>query len=197
MRPFLCLLTSVLALQLVSADARACACCTNIGQRHVAVVKLDAAKREELESLRFAAAAQLYTGEASTEDVIGIATPASEYELHVTHEPGRWLFDLRDKAGRTGTLTLQLPATISLFEVDPRNDSRDGGTGPALYKEWTVTAPTAGSGILAAGVRGGARISLVVHGHGNSCTSAGDFTHWTLTVKGPKAAYTLIGELAR
>ena len=151
----------------------ACACCTNIGQRHVGVAKFDAAKRDDLERLRFAATAQLYTGEADPADVQGIVAPTSDYEMHVSQEPARWVFDFRDKAGNSGTLTMALPATIAQFEVDPRTDMREGGTGPSLYKEWTLTAKAGGSGIFAAGLRGGASLILVLHGQGNSCTDFG------------------------
>jgi hypothetical protein len=190
-------LGAALSLSVGTGDARACACCTNIGQRYVGVQKFDAGKREDLERLRFASAVRLYTGEADPADVQGIVAPTLDYELHVAQEPARWVFDFRDKAGNTGTLTLALPASVSIFEVDPRGDTREGGLGPALYKEWTLTAKAAGTGIFAAGLRSGASISLILHGQGNSCTSSGDFSHWTLTVKGPKAAYSFIGELVR
>ena len=42
--------------------AHACACCTNQGQRHSGLHKLDANHREQLGQLRFNAAATLYTG---------------------------------------------------------------------------------------------------------------------------------------
>jgi hypothetical protein len=80
------------------------------------------------------------------------------------------VFDFRDKNGRTGTLTLPMPDTISIFEVDPRTDPKEGGTGPRAYKEWIVTAKAGGTGIFAAGLRGNARVSLILHGSGNSCT---------------------------
>ena len=161
------------------------------------VQKLDASRREQLGQLRFNAAATLYTGERDTGDIKGIATPSSEYELHVAQEGSRWVFDFRDKNGRTGTLTLPLPDSISIFEVDPRLDAREGGTGPSLYKEWIVSAKPAGTGIFAAGVRGNTRASLILHGAGNSCTDAGHFGHWTLEVKGPNADFSFIGELVR
>jgi hypothetical protein len=41
------------------------------------------------------------------------------------------------------------------------------------------------------------RLTLILHGHGNSCTSSDHFTHWTLVVSGPKARYRLFGELIR
>ena len=178
-------------------EAQACACCTNPGQRYTGVQKLDASRREQLGELRFNAAATLYTGERDTGDIKGIATPSSEYELHVAQEGSRWVFDFRDKNGRTGTLTLPLPDSISIFEVDPRLDAREGGTGPSLYKEWIVSAKPAGTGIFAAGVRGNTRASLILHGAGNSCTDAGHFGHWTLEVKGPNADFSFIGELVR
>ncbi|HEU4380657.1 MAG TPA: hypothetical protein VFR73_18955 [Hyphomicrobiaceae bacterium] len=177
--------------------AHACACCTNQGQRHSGLHKLDANHREQLGQLRFNAAATLYTGERDTADIKGISTPALAYELHVAQEASRWVFDLRDKDGRTGTLILPMPDSIGIFEVDPRLDSRQGGTGPSLYKEWLVAAKVTGTGIFAAGVRGNTRARLILHGAGNSCTDAGHFGHWTLEVKGPNADFSLIGELVR
>ena len=178
-------------------QANACACCTNQGQRYSGVQKLDASRQEQLGQLRFNAAATLYTGERDTDDIKGISTPASDYEMHVAQEGSRWVFDFRDKNGRSGTLILPMPDTISIFEVDPRLDTRDGGTGPSLYKEWVVSAKATGTGIFAAGVRGNTRASLIVHGAGNSCTDAGHFGHWTLEVKGPNADFSFIGELVR
>ena len=178
-------------------EAHACACCTNQGQRYSGLQKLDASRREQLDQLRFNAAATLYTGERDTGDIKGIARPASDYEMHVAQEGSRWVFDFRDKNGRTGTLTLPMPDSISIFEVDPRLDPREGGTGPALYKEWVVSAKAAGTGIFASGVRGNTRASLILHGHGNSCTGPEHFGHWTLEVKGPNADFSFIGELVR
>ena len=197
MRAWCGLLLSVILLALGVGEAQACACCTNQGQRYTGVQKLDASRREQLGQLRFNAAATLYTGERDTTDIKGIATPASDYELHVAQEGTRWVFDFRDKSGRTGTLTLPMPDTISIFEVDPRLDAREGGTGPSLYKEWIVSTKAVGTGIFAAGLRGNARMSLVLHGSGNSCTGSESFGHWTLEVKGPNADFSFIGELVR
>jgi hypothetical protein len=197
MRAWYGLVLAAILLAIGVGEAQACACCTNSGQRYIGVEKLDARRREQLSELRFNAVATLYTGERDTEDIKGIATPAPEYGVHVAQEANRWVFGLRDKTGRSGTLTLTLPDTISIFEVDPRTDAREGGTGPSLYKEWVVTAKAAGTGIFAAGVRGNARVTLVLHGGGNSCTDAGHFGHWTLEVKGPNADFSLIGELVR
>lgn len=187
------------ALGLLAAlnDARACACCTNIGQRNVGTVEFDSGRRAHVEDIKFGAAAELYVGEGDVENVKGIATPSQYYELQVTRQPDRMLFSFRDKDARAGTLTLFFPATVAIFEVDPRSDAREGGTGPALYKEWKLTSKVAGTGIFSAGMGDAQRLTLIVQGHGNSCTSSIDFSHWTLVMQGPKAAYTFIGDLRR
>jgi hypothetical protein len=176
-------------------DAAACACCTNQGQRRVGVETLDSGKREEIGRLRFSADAQLFSGEGDPADIKGIAKSSGRYELHVAQEPNRCVFDFRDKAGGSGTLTLAIPATISIFEVDPRQGERPGGQGPTLYKEWRLTSAATGTGIFAPGMGGSQRITLILQGHGNSCTSSIDFTHWSIVVSGPKAQYTLFGDL--
>lgn len=38
-------------------------------------------------------------------------------------------------------------------------------------------------------------LTLILQGAGNSCTGANDFSHWTLVMQGPKANYTLFGDL--
>jgi hypothetical protein len=70
--------------------------------------------QEQLGQLRFNATATLYTGERDTDDIKGISTPASDYEMHVAQEGSRWVFDFRDKNGRSGTLTLPMPDTRSI-----------------------------------------------------------------------------------
>jgi hypothetical protein len=112
--------------------------------------------------------AQLFSGEGDPADIKGIAKSSGRYALRVSQETNRWVFDFRDKAGGLGTLTLAIPATVSIFEVDPRRGERPGGQGPTLYKEWKLTSAAAGTGIFAPGVGGGQRITLILQGHGNS-----------------------------
>ena len=176
--------------------ARACACCSNEGQRNVNVEALDQSKRALLEELRFADAAKLYLGEADPDSVEGIADPSSSYALKVAWEGNAILFTLKDEQGHAGSLALELPGKISIFEVDPR-DAPDQGTGPSLYKEWKLTGKVIGSGAFAAGAAAGQLLTLIVQGRGNSCTSATDFAHWTLVMQGPKANYSLFGDLVR
>jgi hypothetical protein len=174
--------------------ALACACCTDEGQRNVATVELDSGRRQEIESLRFGGKATLFTGAGDVEGVEGITTPSGSYDLTAKWLDNRLVFSFRDKGGRTGTLALARPNTVSVFEVDPRNVP-DKGHGPVLYKEWKLSAPAAGSGVFAPGTAPRQILTLIIHGHGNSCTSAIDFSHWTLVMQGPKANYTLFGNL--
>jgi hypothetical protein len=181
------------SLALVS-PALACACCTNEGQRNVATVAVDSGKRQEIESLRFGDKALLFTGEGDVEEDRGIRTPAGTYKLNVEWRSDRLVLSFRDAAGHTGTLSLAWPATISIFEVDPRNRP-DRGQGPTLYKEWKLSAPAAGSGVFQPGIAPRQILTLILQGGGNSCTSSIDFTHWTLVMQGPKANYTFYGDL--
>jgi len=184
---------AVLALAAANA-ALACACCANPGQRHVRTAPLDADKRDELGQLRFAATAELFTGEADPEDVKGITTPSRRYRLNAAWEDDRLVFALRNQQARSGTLSFRRPSTIFLFEVDPRDDP-GSSLEPVLYKEWKLTGRAAGSGVFSAGLGPGQELSLILHGRGNSCTSIDQFKHWSLVMQGPKANYTLFGDL--
>jgi hypothetical protein len=188
------LLALATALLAGSRAAHACACCTNEGQRNVGTVALDSGKQEQIEGLRFGRTAKLFTGEADAQDTRGINTPSGNYDMTAAWRDNRLVLSFRDKAGRTGALTLARPNSISVFEVDPRG-GRDSGQGPALYKEWKLSAPAAATGVFEPG--GGPRqvLTLILQGRGNSCTDASDFSHWTLVMQGPKANYTLFGDL--
>ncbi|MDO9561749.1 MAG: hypothetical protein Q7J60_09025 [Bradyrhizobium sp.] len=195
------ILALVLSLSLAIAvffsttpPAFACACCTQQGQRNVATVALDSGKRQEIESLRFAGKATLFAGEGEAAEIEGIATPSESYELTAKWLDDRLELSFRDKLGRTGMLSMARPKTMSVFEVDPR-DRPDKGQGPVLYKEWKLTAPAAGSGVFRPGIAPRQLLTLILQGGGNSCTSASDFSHWTLVMQGPKANYTLFGDL--
>ena len=84
---------------------------------------------------------------------------------------------------------------MSVFGGDPREPTSHNGTGPRLYKEWKLTAKANGTGIFALGIARASLITLILQGHGNSCTTSEDFTHWTLVVQGPNAAYSFLGDL--
>ena len=176
------------------SSALACACCTSEGQRNVATVALDSGKREDIESLRFGDKATLFTGEGDVDGINGIATPANSYRVTAKWQADRLVLSFRDAKGQTGTLALVRPSTLSVFEVDPR-DRPDKGHGPGLYKEWKLSAPASGSGVFQPSIAPRQILTLILQGGGNSCTSAIDFSHWTLVMQGPKANYTLFGNL--
>ncbi|WP_291608055.1 hypothetical protein [Bradyrhizobium sp.] len=161
----------------------------------MATVALDAAKRQEIESVRFGDKATLFTGEADVAAIKGIATPSAKYDLTAGWSGDRLVLSFRDSNGHTGTLSLVRPNAISVFEVDPRDRPPDAGQGPTLYKEWKLSAPASGSGIFQPGIAPRQVLTLVLQGSGNGCTSGIDFSHWTLVMQGPKANYTLLGKL--
>jgi hypothetical protein len=186
--------TTAILILASASPAFACACCTNAGQRNVATVALDSGKREEIESLRFGGKATLFTGEGDADGIEGITTPSRSYELSAKWRDNRLEFAFHDKLGRTGTLSLARPNTMSVFEVDPR-DRPDAGQGPRLYKEWKLSSSASGTGVFRPGIAPRQILTLIFQGGGNSCTSAVDFSHWTLVMQGPKANYTLFGDL--
>jgi hypothetical protein len=179
----LCMLLSALLSMPGSDPALACACCTDRGQRNVNSVKFDSSRRAQIEQLKFAKPARLFVGPGGLEIVKGIKDPAERYSVGFIFGQQRAVFGFRDHKGRSGRLSLTLPAKLSVFEVDPR-DGPDGGTGPSLYKEWKFTGKVSGSGIFEPGNGPNQLLTLILQGRGNSCTSSSDFTHWTLVMQG-------------
>lgn len=188
-------LAFTLALLLPASESFACSCCTNTAQRRIGDVPLEADRFDEIARLRFEEAASLYLSDDDDATVTGIDKPDTRYRLAAVWQDGRFTFTFHDTAGRTGTLTLARPQHISIFEVDPRDPAPAGGLGPLLYKEWKLTAPALGNGIFASGIGDGQTLTLILHGRGRNCANADDFTHWTLTMQGPKANYVLYGAL--
>ncbi len=187
---------AALVMFALCGEALACACCSNPGQRTVEVVALDADKRAVLEALRFAVEAELYMDESDSGGHTGIDSELSQYTLKADWQGNRIVFTLNDGHGYAGTLVLDLPGKISIFEVDPRN-SKDAGAGPLLYKEWKVTGKVSGTGKFASGTGPKQLLTLIAQGSGVSCTSAEDFSHWTLVMQGPKANYSFFGALVK
>ncbi len=178
------------------ASASACACCTNTGQRKVEVTKINSSILSEIERLRFAKDAKLGLGEGYDDGIKGLTDPSEDFKVEVSRPKDRITFSLRDEKGRAGTLSLLQPKTVSVFEVDTRDDKEQTGYGPRLYKEWKFTTGVAGDGIFRGSVGPNRRITLVLHGRGNSCTDAGQFTAWTLVLHGPKLTTSFFGTLS-
>jgi len=196
LRPLATTVTAIAIVLTSQAAALACACCSLVAQRTVEVQKIDKRISTELVKLRFRDAAKLAIDERYDEAIQGLNDAVEDFVVTVAQRSDRITFLLRDGKGRTGTLSLVKPQTISIFEVDTR-DAPETNAGPNLYKEWKITTDVAGDGMFARSVGPNRRITLVLHGRGNSCTEAQDFKHWTLLVHGPKVeTYTFYGELA-
>jgi hypothetical protein len=102
--------------------------------------------------------------------------------------------NFKDKAGRTGTLSFTLPASIVQFAADIQDGQESAGGGPLLYKEWRLTGPVTGTGVFKKGSTPQTKFRLVLQGRGNSCTSAEMFDNWKLQVFGPRASYQFYGK---
>jgi hypothetical protein len=160
--------------------------------RRVEVAELDASRREIIDDLKFENNANLVVTDAGLEVIKGIVSPSERYVVGVDRAADRLVFSFGDDAGQNGTLTLRLPPTIFMFEIDPRDGQHSAGGGVSLYKEWKLTSNMEGTGIFRAGNGKGEIITLILQGRGNWCSA---FTHWTLVIDGPTANYSLFGAL--
>lgn len=173
--------------------ALACACCSNTASRYVAVEKLSESRRGEIERMAFAAEA--FVAETAADHPIDIQNLGTKLLLAVTQTEKEIVFSFRGPSGRAGALTLAIPDTISIFEVDPRGSEKDTGLGPNLYKEWQLAANASATGVFGALVDTSQKAALILHGGGRGCTEATHFTDWTLLVRGPTGKFTLYGAL--
>lgn len=188
------LASALVTLWFATDTALACACCTNRAQRYVAVEKLGAYYLDKVEQMTFAAEA--FVAETAADHPIEIQEFGTTLQLAVTQTKTEIVFALRGDAGRTSDLTLVLPDTISIFEVDPRGGEPDAGLGPALYKEWQLTGMAKATGMLRPLVENrDQKVTLIVHGRGRGCTDVSEFTDWTLMIHGPAGKLTLYGAL--
>ena len=185
-------IASVLATFWFATDAAlACACCSNTASRYVEVEKLTEQRLGEIERMTFAEEASV--AEGAGDHPIEIQNLGTELLLTVGQTKKEMVFSFRGQSGRVAALTLAIPDTISIFEVDPRGDEKDGGLGPNLYKEWQLTANASGTGVFRSLVE---KVTLILHGRGRGCTEAMRFTDWTLLVHGSADKFTLYGALS-
>lgn len=196
-RPYLHILSGVasafVALWLTTDAALACACCSNRGYRYVAIEQISEQRLREIEQMAFAEQAFLATGEADAP--AEFQAFGTKFGLTVTRTDKEMVFSFRGETGGEAQLTLAIPGTISIFQVDPRSGVPDEGLGPLLYLEWQLTAQASGTGVFQSFVGAGQTLSLIFHGRGRGCTEAGHFTDWTLLVEGPSGTLTLYGGL--
>jgi hypothetical protein len=191
---YLAIMASVfVTVWFASEPALACACCSNRAARYVGVETLSGFRLDEIERMAFAAEAFLADG--ADDHPAGIRELGTTLKLAVTQAKSQIVFSFRGDADRAASLTLAIPETISIFEVDPR-DGKDEGLGPVLYKEWQLTGDATATGALQPLLEKSRTVSLILHGRGRGCTEAADFTAWTLVMGGPSGGLTLYGALA-
>ena len=195
MRHLTGIVATLVALCLLSDAALACACCSNRGYRYVAVEQISEQRLREIERMTFDAEAALATGEADAPDAF--REFGTKFKLAVERTERQMVFSFESESGSVATLTLAIPGTISIFQVDPCSGVPDEGLGPVLYKEWHLTsdASGAGTGVFQSVTGPGQKLSLILHGKGHGCTEAGHFTDWTLLIEGPSGDLTLYGAL--
>lgn len=188
---------AMLAFVLAAAtQANACACCTNAGQRNVGRSKIDAYAAGVLDAVRFGVDAQLYTGEADIGDIKGIKAASDRWTMVVAKTSKTWRFAFDDGKGNTGDLVFALPAVVTKFEVDPRAPEPARSNGESLlYKEWRFTTKAKGTGMFEGITGDPQQATLILHGRGNNCTDASQFTAWTLVLHGAKGTITVFGPL--
>lgn len=189
---------SLLCLLSFSADALACACCAEPGTYRIGTSKPDEYKLGLLGEMKFDKTAVLYTDAAGFEDLKGLTfatdrEDADQFDLVASFIKKTWKFTLKDKAGKTGILTLPIPTQMVSFSVDI-HDNEEGD--PSLYKEFRFKgAVSAGTGIFKSGIIKPTTYFLVFQGRGNNCDNASDFTHWRLEITSSKADYAFYGKM--
>lgn len=178
---------------LAPGQALACACCTDSGQRFVETGAIDEYARGLLDQLSFGSEALLFTGNAAPEELTPIAATSDRFALAVLRDGAEWTFTFKDEAGASSALKFSTPAKVSRFEVDPRDSAEAPPNGPNLYKEWKITAKASGSGMFKNVADPLA--TLIIHGHGNSCTDSSQFTAWTIVLQSGAEYATFFGKL--
>ncbi|MEM1307801.1 MAG: hypothetical protein AAGG99_09760 [Pseudomonadota bacterium] len=186
-----------------AASAHACACCAEPGQRVEQFTSFDdrdAFQSEVIRSLALGGAATLYRDAADWDEVIrGLNNPdrSTAYRVALTRAAKSWTFAFEDKRANSGRIAIRLPREFELFAADRTPGDSVGGSGPEFYKELRFSGVMTGSGMFITNGKGTARATVIFHGHGNGCTFAEQFTHWTLEAKGPGVQYRFYGRLRK
>lgn len=197
--PVRCSAGTLAVLFVLASLARlfACACCSDQGEYRLTTDRpVEGYQLDEVRGMTFTSKATLYQTDAGDdENAKGIdGTPATS-KVAVTIEPEAWRFTFRTDNGKTGVLTLKIPATMTAYAADMHDGKKSGGNGPLLYKEWRFEGVATGDGIFSPGFTAPARYTLVFQGHGNRCDNGEDFTYWRLAITGDQADYAFFGKL--
>lgn len=176
-------LLAVVVAMLAGGPALGCACCADSGHRSLGTIAVDGYVADELGALRLGGPATLYLTPCGFECVRGLPGAEALTGAQLERDGSTLVFVLTGAGRDLGRIALPLPAEIERFAVDPAPSAEANPV--TLYKEWRLASPVAGG-----------TVELVLSGRGNHCDSAGDFTHWHLTVRGPDSDYAVFGPLA-
>lgn len=189
---------------LFPANAVACACCAESGHYSIGTSKPGEYQLDILKEMTFDKTAELYLTAADFEAVKGLGAIEAEMFAAESDTIGfssvfaakNWKLNFKTPKGKTGTLTLPLPAQMLSFRVDIHDGKNSGGGGPLLYKEWRFKGSVqSGTGFLQAGIIKPTTYFLVFQGRGNGCDDLTNFTNWHLEINGAKAKYEFFGKL--
>jgi hypothetical protein len=158
--------------------------------------------------MKFDAAAALYMTEAGFDGMKGLESIEKDYEseswvaspeefsLANSFAAKTWKFTFKTPTGKSGILTLPMPAQMLSFKVDI-HDGSDQGLGPLLYKEWRFKGNvTSGTGFFKSSIIRPTTYFLVLQGRGRGCDDVQDFAYWRLEISGKKADYAFFGKLS-
>ncbi|MBF2067560.1 MAG: hypothetical protein IGS39_24550 [Calothrix sp. C42_A2020_038] len=168
-------------------EAHACACCANKGQWSQNSQQISNFEFEEINKLQFSPVANLY--QSAGDNNTGISSNSVNYTLSVGKKERVWNLLFKDKAGKTGTLSLTIPNQGVSFKTDLYAASKPTSADPQLYKELRLEGKVTGNGIFANTITPDTKFRLVLQGRGNNCLISDDFKTWNLQVFGPKANY--------
>lgn len=178
---------------LVPHESIACACCSDPGDYGTQTIKIEEFHRAEVQNITFAKAARLHLTDADDGEKKGFAAATSAtFGLVAAVDAKGWRLTFGTDDGKTGTLTLPMPARLTTFAADIHDGATSAGGGPLLYKEWRFEGIATGGGMFA---KAPARYTLIFQGRGNRCDGAIDFSHWRLVVEGKHADFAFFGAL--
>ena len=205
----LTLVSTFICLVSLSTNAFACACCATPGDYSISSSKVNPFYLNLLNEIKFDSTATLFLTEADFAIIKGLDELEKEsasadwiasrnvFDLVNSFIGKIWKFNLKSKTGKSGILTLPMPAQILSFKVDTHDDDPDRPNGPMLYKELRFKGNiSVGTGIFRTGIVKPTTYFLVFQGRGNGCDNASDFSHWRLEINGNKAEYAFHGELS-
>jgi hypothetical protein len=193
---------------LFPTETLACACCSEHGTYSLWTGKTGTYNIDLLQEIKFDNVAFLYMTSAGFDGMKGLkglekdfiseswTDAPADFTLSAAFAAKTWKFDFKTPTGKTGVLTLPMPAQMQQFKVDIHDGKMSGGGGPLLYKEWRFKGTvSSGTGIFKSSIIRPTTYQLVLQGRGNACDNAEDFTSWLLEINGRKASYQFFAKL--